>query len=82
MYIIRLTICSFFSTDPNVDVIYVSPVALNDDMSQYYTKLFSLKSAIDSGDVENQRDMSERFKILTPEAIKSFPVCFLIYVFF
>jgi hypothetical protein len=58
-----------------VDVIYVCPVMLNEDMTQYYCKLFSLKSAVDSGDVDNQRDMSERFKILTPDAVKSFPVC-------
>lgn len=60
--------------DPNVDVIYVSPVPVNDECMQYYSKLLALKPAVDSGDVENQGDLTDRFKIVIPEAIKSFPV--------
>ncbi|XP_013393394.1 IQ domain-containing protein H isoform X2 [Lingula anatina] len=59
--------------DPNVDVIYISPVPVNDETVQYYTKLLGLKSAIDSGDVDKQGDMTDRYKIIVPEAIKSFP---------
>lgn len=68
--------CSFvFSLpDPNVDVLYISPVPLSDETLQYYSKLLGLKLAIDSGNVDDQDDMSERYKIIVPEAIKSFPV--------
>ncbi|XP_067666806.1 IQ domain-containing protein H-like [Haliotis asinina] len=59
--------------DPNVDVIFVSPVPLSDETLQYYFKLLGLKSAVDSGVVEDQCDMTERYKIIVPEAIKSFP---------
>ncbi|XP_048255584.1 IQ domain-containing protein H-like isoform X2 [Haliotis rufescens] len=59
--------------DPNVDVIFVSPVPLSDETLQYYFKLLGLKSAVDSGVVEDQCDMAERYKIIVPEAIKSFP---------
>lgn len=59
--------------DPNVDVIFVSPVPLSEETLQYYSKLLGLKTAIDSGNVEDQGDFSERYKIIIPEAIKSFP---------
>ena len=61
-------------TDPNVDVVYISPVPVNDEMLQYYAKLLGLKAAIDSGNVEDQADVSDRYRIITPEAINSFPV--------
>ncbi|XP_074650955.1 IQ domain-containing protein H-like isoform X2 [Tubulanus polymorphus] len=60
-------------TDPNVDVIYVCPVTMNDETLQYYDKLISLKGAINSGNVEDQADLQERYKIIVPDAIKSFP---------
>ncbi|XP_052277313.1 IQ domain-containing protein H-like isoform X2 [Dreissena polymorpha] len=59
--------------DPNVDVIFVSPVPLSEETLQYYSKLLGLKSAIDSGNVEDQGEFSDRYKIIVPEAIKSFP---------
>ncbi|XP_050402803.1 IQ domain-containing protein H isoform X1 [Patella vulgata] len=59
--------------DPNVDVIFVSPVPLSDESYQYYSKLLGLKAAIGSGKVEDQEDVSDRYKIIIPEAIKSFP---------
>ncbi|KAJ8304824.1 hypothetical protein KUTeg_018407 [Tegillarca granosa] len=60
--------------DPNVDVIFISPVPLSEETRQYYSKLLGLKAAIDSGNVEDQDEtMSERYKIITPDAIKSFP---------
>lgn len=52
----------------------MSPVPLSDETLQYYFKLLGLKSAVDSGVVEDQCDMAERYKIIVPEAIKSFPV--------
>lgn len=61
-------------SDPNVDVVYVSPVHINPEMSQYYGKLFGLKDAIDSGEVNDQADVSMRYKIITPDAVKCFPV--------
>ena len=64
----------FNPTDPNVDVIFISPVPLSDETLQYYSKLLGLKAAIDSGNVEDQGTMGERYKIIVPEAIKSFPV--------
>ena len=57
-----------------MDVIFISPVPLSEETLQYYSKLLGLKSAIDSGVVEDQADFSERYKIIVPEAIKSFPV--------
>lgn len=59
--------------DPNVDVIFISPVPLSDETLQYYLKLLGLSSAVASGEVDDQCDMSDRYKILVPEAIKSFP---------
>lgn len=65
--------------DPNVEVIYVSPVPVNDECMQYYSKLLSLKQAVDSGNVEDQTEQSEKYKIVVPEAIKSFPVSSLTF---
>ncbi|XP_021362303.1 IQ domain-containing protein H-like isoform X2 [Mizuhopecten yessoensis] len=59
--------------DPNVDVIFISPVPLSEETLQYYSKLLGLKAAVDSGNVEDQCVMSERYRIITPDAIKSFP---------
>ena len=60
--------------DPNTDVIYVAPVPINEEMAQYYGKLLGLKSAINSGNVEDQQDFTDRYKIITPEATQYFPV--------
>uniref|UniRef100_A0A8C4XFM6 IQ motif containing H n=1 Tax=Erpetoichthys calabaricus TaxID=27687 RepID=A0A8C4XFM6_ERPCA len=49
-------------TDPDVDVIYVSPVQLGDDLLQYYHRLLRLTSDVSD----------ERVKIITPEAIDHF----------
>ena len=64
----------FLFIDPNVEVIYVSPVPVNDECMQYYAKLLALKPAVDSGNVEDQSELIDRYKIVIPEAIKSFPV--------
>lgn len=59
--------------DPNVDVIFISAVPLSDETLQYYSKLLGLNSAVANANPEDQCDMSERYKIIVPEAIKSFP---------
>ena len=59
-----------------MDVLFISPVPLSEETLQYYSKLLGLKSAIDSGNVEDQAELGERYKIIVPEAIKSFPVSY------
>ncbi|XP_077173512.1 IQ domain-containing protein H isoform X2 [Paroedura picta] len=58
--------------DPNVDVIYVCPLQLSEELRQYYRKLLGLQAAVRSGDPEDIADLQDRFKILTPEAVNSF----------
>lgn len=52
----------------------MSPVPVNDECMQYYAKLLALKPAVDSGNVEDQAELVDRYKVIIPEAIKSFPV--------
>ncbi|XP_043933816.1 IQ domain-containing protein H isoform X2 [Protopterus annectens] len=59
--------------DINIDVIYICPVHLSEDMLQYYNRLLGLQAAVRSGNPEDIDDLQERFKIITPEAINSFP---------
>ena len=74
MFSLCFTVWILHPTDPNVDVIYISPVPVNEEMMQYYAKLLGLKGAIESGHVEDQADLSNRYKIIVPEAVQSFPV--------
>ncbi|XP_063781625.1 IQ domain-containing protein H isoform X2 [Pseudophryne corroboree] len=59
--------------DPNVDVIYVSPVKLDEETEQYYRKLLGLHAAVLSGNPQDATELHERFTILTPEAVDRFP---------
>uniref|UniRef100_A0A673YAZ7 IQ motif containing H n=1 Tax=Salmo trutta TaxID=8032 RepID=A0A673YAZ7_SALTR len=57
--------------DENVQVIYVSPVRLGDDVFQYYTRLLGLQQR--GGARTTQASCTKRFTILTPDALEDFP---------
>lgn len=65
-----------FVSDPNVDVIYVSSVPTSNELTQYYGRLVGLKPAVDSGNADDQSDLSDRYMVIVPDAINSFPVSF------
>nr|XP_021155063.1 IQ domain-containing protein H isoform X2 [Columba livia] len=69
----RRTIIHIPSLDANVDVIYICPLQLSEELLRYYNKLLGLQAAVRSGNPEDMADLQDRFKILTPEAINSFP---------
>nr|XP_055030438.1 IQ motif-containing protein H isoform X1 [Misgurnus anguillicaudatus] len=59
--------------DENVEVIYVSPVGLGEDVLQYYTHLLGLQAAIELGDASApQTHCAKRFTILMPEGLEYF----------
>ncbi|XP_067276603.1 IQ motif-containing protein H isoform X2 [Pseudorasbora parva] len=59
--------------DENVEVIYVSPVCLGEDVLQYYTHLLGLQTAIELGDASAPEYLcAKRFTILMPEAMEYF----------
>lgn len=62
--------------DPMVDVIYISPVELNDEVYQYYSKLLGMKAKrlekSGTGD-EEEDDIENRYKIVVPDAVDRFP---------
>jgi len=61
--------------DENVEVIYVSPVCLGEDVLQYYTHLLGLETAIELGDASApESNCAKRFTILMPEALEYFSV--------
>ncbi|RXN18242.1 IQ domain-containing H isoform X1 [Labeo rohita] len=61
--------------DENVEVIYVSPVRLGEDVLQYYTRLLGLQTAIELGDASApESNCAKRFTILVPEALEYFSV--------
>ncbi|CAH2274496.1 IQ domain-containing H isoform X1 [Pelobates cultripes] len=59
--------------DPNVNVIYVSPVEIDEETQQYYRRLLGLGAAVISGNSQDACELHGRFTILVPEAIGSFP---------
>ncbi|XP_051580204.1 IQ motif-containing protein H-like [Myxocyprinus asiaticus] len=59
--------------DENVEVIYVSPVSLGEDLLQYYTNLLGLQAAVELSDASApQTHCAKRFTILMPEALEYF----------
>ncbi|CAF2899332.1 unnamed protein product [Rotaria sp. Silwood2] len=64
--------------DSNVDIIYVSPMSINEEILQYYNKLMNLRSSIEQnteqGSSSTVLNTSERFMIVVPEALHSFPM--------
>uniref|UniRef100_UPI00398EF479 IQ motif-containing protein H isoform X2 n=1 Tax=Pristiophorus japonicus TaxID=55135 RepID=UPI00398EF479 len=59
--------------DDNVDVIYICPLWLGEDVTQYYMKLLGLQEAIKSGIPEQVVDMKHRLKVMTPETASHIP---------
>ncbi|XP_031420660.1 IQ motif-containing protein H [Clupea harengus] len=60
--------------DDNVDVIYLAPKPVGEDLSQYYTRLLALKNAVQLGDPDAPKHPCvKRITILTPEAWQHFP---------
>ncbi|XP_070763876.1 IQ motif-containing protein H [Enoplosus armatus] len=61
--------------DKNVEVIYVCPRHLGDDILHYYTSLLKCDGAADGADARTTQDPScaRQFIILTPEAVDYFP---------
>lgn len=47
------TVLFVLHIDENVEVIYVSPVRLGEDVLQYYTRLLGLQTAIELGDLHH-----------------------------
>ena len=54
----------FAIKDPNVDVLYISPFQMTNDVIGYYMKILEI------GDIEN---VQSRFQILVPDNIHKFP---------
>ncbi|XP_026878153.2 IQ motif-containing protein H [Electrophorus electricus] len=60
--------------DENVEVIYVCPVLLGEDLLHYYTQLLGLQGSVQSGEpTAPPTSSARRFTILTPEAHQHFP---------
>ncbi|CAG5957946.1 unnamed protein product [Menidia menidia] len=61
--------------DENVEVIYICPQHLGDDMLQYYTSLLNGDGPTDRANTRTTQASScrRRFVILTPEAVDYFP---------
>ncbi|KAE8296247.1 IQ motif-containing protein H [Larimichthys crocea] len=61
--------------DENVEVIYICPRHLGDDILHYYTSLLKCDGATDGADTGTTQPSScaRRFIILTPEAVDYFP---------
>ncbi|KAL2094062.1 hypothetical protein ACEWY4_011374 [Coilia grayii] len=65
-------LCDVF--DDNVQVIYLAPKPVGEDLSEYYTRLLALRKAVQQGDPDAPKDPCfKRVTILTPEAWQHFP---------
>ncbi|KAK1784921.1 hypothetical protein P4O66_018355 [Electrophorus voltai] len=69
-----LAVLRVLSADENVEVIYVCPVLLGEDLLHYYTQLLGLQGSVQSGEpTAPPTSSARRFTILTPEAHQHFP---------
>ncbi|XP_078097361.1 IQ motif-containing protein H [Mustelus asterias] len=59
--------------DDNIDVIYICPLWISEDVIQYYMKLLGLQEAVKTGIPEKVADIEDRLKVITPETVKQFP---------
>ncbi|CAF0958808.1 unnamed protein product [Rotaria sordida] len=63
--------------DPNIDIIYVSPMSVNDEILQYYNRLINLRDLVEEGSEQSvpsiPKNANERFIIIVPEALHRFP---------
>ncbi|XP_041852632.1 IQ motif-containing protein H isoform X2 [Melanotaenia boesemani] len=59
--------------DKNVEVIYICPQHLGDDILDYYNSLLKCDGATDGADTIQTLSSRRRFIILTPEAVDYFP---------
>ncbi|KAG8012691.1 IQ motif-containing protein H, partial [Nibea albiflora] len=71
----KRTIIHIPSLDEHVEVIYICPRHLGDDILHYYTSLLKCDGATDGADTGTTQPSScaRRFIILTPEAVDYFP---------
>ncbi|KAI3371274.1 hypothetical protein L3Q82_023887, partial [Scortum barcoo] len=71
----KRTIIHIPSLDENVEVIYICPRHLGDDMLHYYTSLLKCDGATGGADngAAQASSFARRFIILTPEAVDYFP---------
>ncbi|XP_048471716.1 IQ domain-containing protein H-like [Rhincodon typus] len=60
--------------DDNIDVIYICPLWIGEDVTQYYMNLLGLQEAIKTGKPEKVTNVEDRLKVVTPEAISLFPI--------
>ncbi|KAL5249318.1 hypothetical protein ACHWQZ_G018246 [Mnemiopsis leidyi] len=56
--------------DPNVEVIYISPIDLDNDMQQYYQKLLGMGVTADG---ENVSESEAKVKFIVPDHLDAFP---------
>ena len=64
--------------DPGVEVIYVCPLEINDEVYQYYSKFLAMKamplSTLSEGEGNgDEEDIENRYKIIVPDAVRRFP---------
>ncbi|GCB69451.1 hypothetical protein scyTo_0008387 [Scyliorhinus torazame] len=59
--------------DDHISVIYICPLWIGEDVTQYYMKLLGLQEAVKTGIPEKVVDMGDRLKVMTPETVSHFP---------
>ena len=62
-------------SDPNVEVIYISPVSMKKELKEYYHRLIDMAARVNNLDAD---DMKSRLKFITPIHHDRFPVSSLL----